>query len=397
MLHRSFLFYLLALRACNLSVVVAQTSGDIGPVNAAGSSVDLGNGSWNVTGSGSDIWGYTDSFHFLHFNKSNDLSVTVFSENFEQTYSWAKAGLQIRESLDKKAAHASLFITGHQYAAMQWRSVFGQSSSSSHTVLYTHNAWLRLTKEGNKFTSYYKTVDDLVYTKLNEEIIEFSGTNFYVGIPVTSHVNGQLATFTCSNFEILDDVYHLPVRDVGETGRAIEVVKADGITTIKAAGTGIGGTTDSFGYVNKKFSGDINVTAHLYLLAEENLDSKGGLMIRASGSADTPHVSLLTNPRAGGLTMFYRESAGGETLSKTAGVWDRNMELMMTTTGNSVTCYYKHKSFADWYELGTATIDMGTDFQVGVAVTSASYGRHATLQISDISVDGVPIDWSADS
>lgn len=131
---------------------------------------------------------------------------------------------------------------------MQWRSVFGQYSSSSHTALYTHNAWLRLTKEGNKFTSYYKTGDDLVYTKLNEEIIEFTATNFYVGIPVTSHVNGQLATFTGSNFEILDDVYHLPVRDVGETGRAIEVVKADGITSIKAAGKGIGVSFQSIAY-----------------------------------------------------------------------------------------------------------------------------------------------------
>ncbi|KAL7471085.1 hypothetical protein ACHAXS_011376 [Conticribra weissflogii] len=394
---RLFQFLVVCVAILPFHNTVAQTSIDIGPVEAAGNSVNLGNGRWVVTGSGKDIWSTTDSFHFLYFKKFDDLNITVFSESFQQNDSWAKAGLQIRDTLDKKSVHGSLFISGHQYLTMSWRKAYGDRSGYTAKFANTQNVWLRLAKKYDKIASYYKFVGDPDFTMLGEETFNFTGASFYAGIAVTSRINGELATFTGSHFDVRDNFDPLPRLDIGDTGRDTEVEKANGILTIKAAGHGIGGTSDNFGYVNRKFTGDISVTTHLHELQEDNIDSKGGLMIRASESSDSPHVSLLTNPRAGGFTMYYRENVGGETLNKTVGVWDSDMELKMTKTGSTVTCFYKDISFSDWFELGSATISTGSDFHVGVAVTSAYYGRHATLQTSELLVDGAVIDWSANS
>lgn len=95
-------------------------------------------------------------------------------------------------------------------------------------------------------------------------------------------------------------------------------------------------------------------------------------MIRASNSADAPHVSLLVN-KGDGVSMIYRETSGGETSSKCVGVWQEDVELRLVKTGNSVECSYKHPSATDWFVIGTATAELGdaaSTFQVGSAVAS---------------------------
>lgn len=210
--------------------------------NPAGSSIDLGNGRWNVTGSGYDIWGTSDSFHFLPFEKTNDITVTLFSESFENSHTWAKAGLMIRDTLDQNSAQASLFTTGAQYVAFQTRDVAGATSNNYHTNYGTHRVWLRLTKEGNTITAYVKNENDAVFKKFTtRSTFTFTGDNFFVGIPVTSHINGQLATLTASSFEISDEVFSLPTRDIGDVGRDVVTAQVgEGNWEVKGAGKDIG-------------------------------------------------------------------------------------------------------------------------------------------------------------
>merc|ERR1712194_52512 len=99
-----------------------------------------------------------------------------------------------------------------------------------------------------------------------------------------------------SHFDISDDVYSLPSPqiEVGDTGGAVWVQEAKpGIWSLKAGGSDIGGTADSFGFLGSEHSGDVTATLHLEKLVRRNNKSKGGLMMRASTAADAPHVSLL--------------------------------------------------------------------------------------------------------
>ena len=103
-------------------------------------------------------------------------------------------------------------------------------------------------------------------------------------------------------------------------------------------------------------------------------------MMRASAAADAPHVSLLVSAR-GGIAMFSRAVAGGDTASRHVGVWHEDMELRLVKTGNAVECSYKHASAPGWFVLGSAAADLDSapTFRVGPAVSSAEYGQRTRL------------------
>src|SRR5256885_14839454 len=48
---------------------------DIGAVGAAGSASNNGNGGFTVRGSGADIWGTADEFHYVYFSLTGDMEV----------------------------------------------------------------------------------------------------------------------------------------------------------------------------------------------------------------------------------------------------------------------------------------------------------------------------------
>jgi len=372
-------------------VPVPQQSLDIGKPNPAGSSIETAPGNWTVTGAGADIWGSQDSFHFVQFNRTEDVTITAFVKSWVTSDDWAKGGIMIRDTLDANSAHAMAISTGNSRVAMQYRSNTGASSGGMDKSFGTKRVWLRLVKEGSKITGYYKNESDLVYQKLWTYNIAFTRDWFYVGIAVCSHIPGTLSALEVSNFEISDEVFTLPARDIGDTGREIFAQKLNAeVWSITGAGWDIGGTADSFAFNNFKQNGN-NLTATVYLdkLNQRNLNSKGGIMLRASHSPDSPHVSLLAAKN--GITMFYRKNAGGGTESKNVGVWSENMDLKLEKMGNTVACLYKHKSFVDWFYLDSVAIDIGSDFFVGHAVTSAEYGQEATLVVGNIYVDNKPI------
>jgi hypothetical protein len=283
--------------------------------------------------------------------------------------------------------------TGHSYGrvAMQYRpSDDAGWSGGMSTALYTNTkrVWLRIVKEGNKVRGYYKNEHDLVYQKLDTYEVEFTRDWFYVGIAATSHISESLATLEVSHFAMSDEIFTLPARDIGDTGREIVATKLNSdVWSIEGAGYDIGGTADSFAFNNYKQSGEnLTATVHLDKLRTYNLHSKGGIMLRSSHDADSPHVSLLAAKN--GITMFYRTTAGGGTSKKNVGVWSEKMELKLEKIGNTIACLYKHKSFADWFYLDSVAIDVGSEFYVGHAVTSAQYGQKATLVAGNINING---------
>jgi hypothetical protein len=364
---------------------------DIGKPTLAGDAMETAPGNWTVMAAGSDIWGWNDQFHFVQFNRTEDVTVTCFVESFATQYDWAKGGLMIRDTLDPNSAHAMVVQTGHSFGrvAMQTRPTVGASSNGMYKSLYTNTkrVWLRIVKEGNKINGYYKNEGELVYQKLHTYEVEFTRDWYYVGIAVTSHLQNTLSTLEVSHFDISDEIYTLPARDIGNTGREILANKLTSDTwSIQGSGYDIGGTADSFAFNNYKQSGEnLTATVHLDVLKKFSPDSKGGIMLRSTHEVDSPHVSLLASKT--GITMLYRTSVGGGTSKKNVGVWSEHMDLKLEKNGNTVACLYKHESFPDWFYLDSVDIDVGSEYYVGHAVTSAGYGREATLIAGNIHIN----------
>jgi hypothetical protein len=80
-----------------------------------------------------------------------------------------------------------------------------------------------------------------VYQKLDVYTLDFTRDWYYVGIAVTSHITNVLATLEVSNFAMSDEVFHLPARDIGNTGREIIANKLNAdIWSIQGSGWDIG-------------------------------------------------------------------------------------------------------------------------------------------------------------
>ena len=135
-----------------------------------------------------DIWNYADGFHYLYQSAIGDVSVFMRVDSFTATNitAWPKGGLMLRNSLDANSKHFSLFLTGSEGLSNQWRlQDRGISSAHTNNSLPNSNIWLKITKIGNVFQTYYGTNPDYWIPFGANRTLEFSD-HFYYGIAVTS-------------------------------------------------------------------------------------------------------------------------------------------------------------------------------------------------------------------
>jgi hypothetical protein len=67
---------------------------------------------FTILGTGSDIWGVEDDFHYVYQTVLSDqIDISARAISVADTDDWAKAGVMIRESLDRNSAHAMVVLT----------------------------------------------------------------------------------------------------------------------------------------------------------------------------------------------------------------------------------------------------------------------------------------------
>jgi len=174
---------------------------DIGAVGLAGSAT-YANGLFTVAGSGADIWGTADAFHYVYQPASGDCSIQAEVLSVQNTAPWAKAGVMIRETTSANATYSMVFLspvtaTSTNGVAMQARASTGGSTASTISVpRLAAPCWVKLARTGNSFVGYY-SANGTAWTALGTNSITMA-TNAYFGLPVSS-VNNNLinvATFT---------------------------------------------------------------------------------------------------------------------------------------------------------------------------------------------------------
>lgn len=179
-----------------ISVADAQTVNsqdrDIGAVGAAGSASNNGSGGFTVTGSGADIWGTADEFHYVYFQVNGDFEISGRVTGIDFTDGWAKGGLMARESLDANSRNIMVFAIPQNYDGLQWRAVTGGSSAYTPGEAISFPHWLKLVRSGNTFSGY-RSADGNNWTLIGSTTIALP-SSLYVGLAVTSHHDGTLCT-----------------------------------------------------------------------------------------------------------------------------------------------------------------------------------------------------------
>ncbi|HTI38813.1 MAG TPA: Ig-like domain-containing protein [Vicinamibacterales bacterium] len=172
---------------------------DIGSVPLPGAA-SFANGTFTVKGSGVDIWGTSDQFHYAYEPLTGDRTVVVRVASVQNVSTWVKAGIMIRETLAANSAHASLFVSSAKGVAFQRRDATGIDSVHTSGTLSQAPRWIKLSRAGNLFSAY-ESADGVTWTLVGTDTIPMA-TTVYVGLAVTSHTTSASATCTFDGLNI---------------------------------------------------------------------------------------------------------------------------------------------------------------------------------------------------
>ena len=166
---------------------------DVGPTAASGAASFSG-GTFTVHGAGADIWGTADQFQFVYRTLTGDGAITARVATVEAVDVWTKAGVMVRASLTPQSRHAMMIVSSGRGLAFQRRVVDGAASTHTSGGVGTAPLWVRLERAGDNLTASVST-DGAAWRVVGTEAIALPAT-VYVGLAVTSHASGTLATAT---------------------------------------------------------------------------------------------------------------------------------------------------------------------------------------------------------
>ncbi len=195
-----------------------ENHADIGDVEVAGDAT-FSDGTYEVTGSGADIWGSADEFHFVWNEMSGPFSIIVnaFPDPFESTSDWVKAGPMVRQSLTATSAHYMPLFRTDLLINTQWRDSDGAGADSlpdaerinptslPEGVIFPTGR-LEIRRLGDVFQAWYEFEAEAggnEWALLNERVLPMTDP-VYVGLAVTSHEDGSLSVGEFSGVQITE-------------------------------------------------------------------------------------------------------------------------------------------------------------------------------------------------
>lgn len=207
-----------AVKPANLGIF--QGHQDIGAVGAPGN-VKVEGDSYQVIGSGDDIWNAADAFHYLWVKVTGDFSLSIDEPyvgaygTIPSTNDWMKMGIMARQDLTAPAAYVYACLRASDQAMMiQWRDTNAGSASWTDGSQTTVADWnpnydpafpetgrptldqvklggaMKMVREGDSFTLYYVYNNEDVYQNTHDTVMT---DPIYVGVAVTAHQTGATA------------------------------------------------------------------------------------------------------------------------------------------------------------------------------------------------------------
>jgi polygalacturonase/regulation of enolase protein 1 (concanavalin A-like superfamily) len=379
----------------SLASADAWNSQDVGAVAAAGSSINTTNAdgtvSATVKGSGSDIWDVADEFQFDYQTLTGDGTITGRVASLQPTDNWAKAGVMIRETLATGSRHAFAAVTVANGIAFQRRTATNGQSSHTSGPAVAAPYWVRLTRSANTFSAY-SSADGTNWTLIGQDTIAMA-TTVFVGLAVTSHLDGTLNTVTFDHV-VVNSAGPPPsgwssqdVGAVGAVGSSTNTTNADGTVsaTVKGSGWDIWDVADEFQFDFQALAGDGTITARVASLTPTDNWAKAGVMIREQLTTGSTNAFVAVTPANG--VDFQRRTTTGSTsgytagpLSVTAPYWVR-----LTRSGNTFSAYSSADG-TNWTLIGQATITMAASAYIGLAVTSHNDGTLNTASFDHVTL-----------
>lgn len=361
----------LSIQITSAAIGIFAANQDIGSPGLAGSaSYDSGSGVYTVTGGGTDIYGTSDKFRFVHEPWTGDGRIIARVTAVENTHAWAKAGIMFRESTDPDSKNVDLILSATNGTQFLYRTTTGGSTSYNVVVSgISAPYWLRLERHGNTFTGW-QSPDGLAWFLTDATTFSMNSVA-RVGLAVTAHNDADLNTSTFDNVSLVNPPTWTGV-DIGSvnTTGTNTVDYATDIYTISGSGSNIWSTADSFRFYYQALTGDVTIIAQVNTVENTHANAKGGVMIRQSITDSASPHALINMMGDGGVEFLRRTTSGGSTSRNHTASVGFTRFLKLVRSGNSFTAFHSADA-GTWTQLGSAvTISMSGTIYVGLASCS---------------------------
>lgn len=185
------------------------TSDDLGTGQLAGSA-NLSGGTATVGAAGNALNANSDIFRYTYQPLAGDGTIVTRVSNYQNVWDTARFGPMIRESLSPDSAYVCMCIrtsagfgTYTLYPDFQYRSSTGASVTEVNGSSISLPYWLKLTRQGNTFTSY-TSLDGNVWIQGTSVTVNMA-SQVFVGLAASSGQLGQISTLTFDNLNVLSN------------------------------------------------------------------------------------------------------------------------------------------------------------------------------------------------
>jgi hypothetical protein len=180
---------------------IVLSDADIGGPAVAGSA-SLNSGTYTVNGSGTDIWGTSDTFNYDSASVSGDYTVVVQVNSQTYTSYWAKSGIMMRTSSAANSPYVAVYVNPSNYAELQYRDTAGGQANyigyQTKPATGTTVRWLELVKSGSTYSGYYATTTGVPtaanWLPVDTHTAPTNPTSYLVGLAVCSNSSNALNT-----------------------------------------------------------------------------------------------------------------------------------------------------------------------------------------------------------
>lgn len=183
-------------------VGVFTNSEDVGAPPIKGSAeFDESTRQYKITGSGTDIWGKADQFHYVWREMSGDFSVSATARFLTEGIAHRKAVIMLRKSSDTDSPFVHLAIHGDGTPSVQFRNTKADTTNTVDFPIGGPGVWkLKLVRKGEN-VSVWIAKDDDPLRELGHTINQL-GSPILVGLGVASHTQEAVNTVLFSDVSV---------------------------------------------------------------------------------------------------------------------------------------------------------------------------------------------------
>ena len=173
---------------------VFTNSDDVGaPPLKGAAEFDPSTGQYRITGSGTDIWGAADQFHYVWRRMSGDFTVTATAAFLTAGNDHRKGSIMLRQSLDADSPFLHLVIHGNGMPGLQFRKTKGADVNTVDLPIEGPGAFtLKLARLGTAITAW--VAKDGAPLRQIGTTQNGLGSPVLVGLAVASHTQTAVNT-----------------------------------------------------------------------------------------------------------------------------------------------------------------------------------------------------------